>query len=48
MRSDAQLQSDVEAEFEWDPSIDARGIKVAVKNGLADPRCASQPNRLVT
>lgn len=38
MRSDAQLQSDVEAEFEWDPSIDARGIKVAVKNGLADPR----------
>jgi hypothetical protein len=34
MKSDAQLQSDVEAELEWDPSIDARGIKVAVKNGM--------------
>ncbi len=33
MKPDAQLQSDVEAEFDWDPSIDAHGIKVAVKNG---------------
>lgn len=33
MKSNAQLQSDVEAELEWDPSIAADGIKVAVKNG---------------
>jgi osmotically-inducible protein OsmY len=34
MKSDPQLQSDIEAELEWDPTIDAHGIKVAVKNGM--------------
>lgn len=34
MKSDAQLRSDVEVELEWDPSIDARGIKVTAKNGM--------------
>jgi osmotically-inducible protein OsmY len=33
MKPDAQLQADIEAELDWDPSIDARGIKVAVKDG---------------
>ncbi len=35
MKPDAQLQADIEAELDWDPSIDARRIKVAVKDGTA-------------
>jgi osmotically-inducible protein OsmY len=34
MKSDSELRRDVEREFEWDPSIDARDIAVAVKNGV--------------
>jgi osmotically-inducible protein OsmY len=33
MKPDAQLQADIEAELDWDPSIDAHDIKVAVKDG---------------
>ncbi len=33
MKTDIQLLSDVQAELEWDPSIDNRDIVVAVKNG---------------
>jgi osmotically-inducible protein OsmY len=33
MKPDAQLQVDIEAELDWDPSIDAHDIKVAVKDG---------------
>jgi osmotically-inducible protein OsmY len=34
MKSDSELRHDVERELEWDPSIDARNIAVAVKNGV--------------
>jgi osmotically-inducible protein OsmY len=34
MKSDNELRRDVESELEWDPSIDARNIAVAVKNGV--------------
>ena len=34
MKTDAELRHDVERELEWDPSIDARNIAVAVKNGV--------------
>jgi osmotically-inducible protein OsmY len=34
MKTDAELKRDVERELEWDPSIDARNIAVAVKNGV--------------
>jgi osmotically-inducible protein OsmY len=34
MKSDSELRRDVERELEWDPSIDARNIAVAVKNGV--------------
>lgn len=34
MKSDAQLKKDVEAELEWDPSINATEIGVAVKDGV--------------
>jgi osmotically-inducible protein OsmY len=34
MKTDSELKRDVEREFEWDPSIDAREIAVAVKNGV--------------
>jgi osmotically-inducible protein OsmY len=34
MKSDSELRQDVERELEWDPSIDARNIAVAVKNGV--------------
>src|ERR1700720_2554178 len=33
-KSDSELRRDVERELEWDPSIDARNIGVAVKNGV--------------
>ena len=34
MKIDSELRHDVERELEWDPSIDARNIAVAVKNGV--------------
>ena len=34
MKTDSELRRDVERELEWDPSIDARDIAVAVKNGV--------------
>lgn len=33
MKSDEQLKQDVECELEWEPSLDARGIEVAVRDG---------------
>lgn len=35
MPSDMQLQREVEAELEWEPSIDAREIRIWVKDGAA-------------
>lgn len=34
MKSDKQLKSDIEAELAWDPSIEATGVGVAVKDGV--------------
>lgn len=34
MKTDSQLLADVQAELDWDPSIDNRGIVVAVKDGV--------------
>lgn len=34
MKTDAQLRKDVEAELEWDPSIDAAHVGVAVQEGV--------------
>lgn len=34
MKTDSQLISDVQAELSWEPSIDDRGIVVAVKDGV--------------
>ena len=34
MKSDAQLKKDVEAELEWEPSINATQVGVAVKDGV--------------
>ena len=34
MKTDAQLKKDVIAELEWDPSIDATHVGVAVKDGV--------------
>jgi osmotically-inducible protein OsmY len=34
MKSDAQLKKDVEAELEWDPSINAAAVGVAVRDGV--------------
>jgi osmotically-inducible protein OsmY len=34
MKTDAQLKKDVSAEFEWDPSINASHVGVAVDNGV--------------
>jgi osmotically-inducible protein OsmY len=34
MKTDAQLKSDVTRELEWDPSINATNVGVAVKNGV--------------
>jgi osmotically-inducible protein OsmY len=34
MKTDSELRRDVERELEWDPSIDARNIAVAAKNGV--------------
>lgn len=34
MKTDSELRRDVERELEWDPSIDARSIGVAAKNGV--------------
>jgi len=36
MKNDAQLQSDVEAELRWDPSIHAEQIGVSAKNGVVE------------
>lgn len=35
MKNDKELKSDITAELLWDPAIDAVGIGVAVKDGLA-------------
>ena len=34
MKTDAQLKNDVDAELEWDPSINAAEVGVAVKDGV--------------
>jgi len=34
MKTDSQLMSDVQAQMDWDPSFDSRGIVVAVKDGV--------------
>jgi len=34
MKTDAQLKTDVTRELEWDPSVNATNIGVAVKNGV--------------
>jgi osmotically-inducible protein OsmY len=34
MKSDSQLLADVQAELDWDPSFDDRGIVVAAKDGV--------------
>jgi osmotically-inducible protein OsmY len=34
MKTDSALRADVEAELEWNPSFDHRGILVAVKDGV--------------
>jgi osmotically-inducible protein OsmY len=34
MKTDAQLKKDVTSELEWDPSIDATNVGVAVKGGV--------------
>jgi osmotically-inducible protein OsmY len=34
MKTDAQLKKDVESELEWDPSIHAANVGVAVKGGI--------------
>jgi osmotically-inducible protein OsmY len=34
MKSDSQLKKDVESELEWDPSLDATHVGVAVKDGV--------------
>jgi osmotically-inducible protein OsmY len=34
MKTESELRRDVERELEWDPSIDARNIAVAAKNGV--------------
>jgi osmotically-inducible protein OsmY len=36
MKNDAQLQSDVEQELRWDPSVHAQQIGVSVKNGVVE------------
>src|SRR5450631_4222392 len=34
MKTDAQLKTDVSAELEWDPAINAAHVGVAVKDGI--------------
>ncbi|RDU99346.1 BON domain-containing protein [Trinickia dinghuensis] len=34
MKTDSRLKKDIEQELEWDPSIDAAGIGVEVRNGI--------------
>lgn len=36
MKNDAQLQSDVEQELQWEPSVHAAQIGVSVKNGVVE------------
>src|SRR5271157_1554254 len=36
MKNDAQLQSDVEQELRWEPSVHAEQIGVSVKNGVVE------------
>ena len=33
MRTDSDIQRDIEKELEWDPDIDAKNISVKVNNG---------------
>ena len=35
MKTDKQLKKDLEAELEWDPSVNAANVGVAVKDGVA-------------
>ena len=34
MKTDSEIRGDVEAELQWEPSLDNRGILVAVKDGV--------------
>jgi osmotically-inducible protein OsmY len=34
MKTDSQLKADIEAELDWEPSINATNVGVAVKNGI--------------
>ena len=36
-KSDGQLQDDVVAELEWDPSVDHADIGIAVNDGVVTP-----------
>lgn len=38
MKTDEQLEQDIEAELSWDPSINDSGIVVSAKNGVCWPR----------
>jgi len=34
MKSDAEIQRNIESELRWDPGLDERGIGVAVRRGV--------------
>ena len=34
MRSDAEIERDIEEELQWDPDLDATDIAVSVKSGV--------------
>ncbi len=34
MKTDHQLQKDILAKFDWEPSVDAAGIGVEARNGV--------------
>ena len=36
MKSDSEIERDVQAELEWDPDLDAADIAVKVKSGVAE------------
>ena len=38
MKSDIDIQRDVEAELQWDPDVDPLNITVAVKDGVVTPQ----------
>ena len=37
IKTDSELRRDLEMELQWDPSVDAREIGVAAKNGCSHP-----------